>query len=63
MDLWTVLEERIKQHGVRVDERVQLLAALKADHEAGTASVADRKEALMQRVEDQAARLKEKLRS
>ena len=63
MDLWTVLEERIKQHGVRVDERVELLTALKADHESGTASVAERKEALVQRVEDQAARLTEKLRS
>ena len=63
MDLWTVLEERIKQHGVRVDERVELLAALKADHESGMASVAERKEALVQRVKDQAARLTEKLRS
>ena len=63
MDLWTELEERIKQHGVRVDNRVQLLAALKADHETGTASVAECKEALVQRVEDQAARLTEKLRS
>ena len=63
MDLWTVLEERIKKHGVRVDERVELLAALKADHESGTTSVADRKEALVHRVEDRAALLKEKLRS
>ena len=63
MDLWTVLEERIKQHGVRVDERAKLLVALRADHESGAASVAERKEALVQRVEDQAARLKEKLRS
>ena len=63
MDLWTVLEERIRQHGVRVDERVELLAALKADHESGMASVAERKEALVQRVEDQATRLTEKLRS
>ena len=63
MDLWTVLEERIKKHGVRVDERVELLGALKADYESGTASVAERKEVLVQRVEDQAALLKEKLRS
>lgn len=63
MDLWSVLEERIKQHGVRVDERLALLARLKADHETGTASVAERKEVLVQRVKDQAAGLKEKLRS
>ena len=63
MDLWAVLEERIKQHGVRVDERIELLTELKADHESGTASVAQRKEELVRRVEDQAAHLKEKLRS
>ena len=63
MDLWSVLEERIKQHGVRIDERVELLAALKDDHETATGHVAERKEALVQRVEDQAAGLKEKLRS
>lgn len=63
MDLWSVLEERIKQHGVRVDERVELLAGLKADHETGAASVAERKETLVHRVDDAAARLKGTLRA
>ena len=62
MDLWSVLEERIEKHGVRVEERLELLAGLKADHETGGSSVAERKETLVLRVEDAAARLKEALR-
>ena len=62
MDLWSVLKERIKQHGVRVNERLELLAGLKADHETGGASVTERKETLVIRVEDAAARLKGILR-
>jgi len=62
MDLWSVLEERIKQHGVRVDERLELLEGLKADHETGGDLVTERKKSLAHRVEDAAARLKEKLR-
>ena len=62
MDLWSVLEERIKQHGVRVDERLNLLNQLKADHETGGASVAERRDALVLSVDDVAARLKEALR-
>ena len=63
MDLWTVLEERIKQHGVRVEERRYLLTQLKADHETAGASVAECKEALVLRVENVAARLKGTLRA
>jgi hypothetical protein len=63
MGLWSVLEERIKQQGVRVDERLELLLGLKADHETGGASIAERKETLVLRVEDAAARLKEALRA
>ena len=62
MDLWSVLEQRIKQHGVRVDERLNLLDQLKADHETGGASVAERRDALVLSVDDAAARLKETLR-
>ena len=62
MDLWSVLEERIKQHGVRVEERLDVLAGLKTDHEIGEASVTERKQTLVLRVEDSAARLKKALR-
>ena len=62
MDLWSVLEERIKQHGVRVDERLELLAGLKVDHETGETSIADRKDALVVRLDDAAARLKKAMR-
>ena len=62
MDLWSVLEERIKQHEVRVEERLELLAGLKADHETGGAVVSERKEMFMLRVDDTAALLKEALR-
>ena len=63
MDLWSVLEKRIKEHGVRVEERLDLLAGLKADHEIGEASVTERKQTLVLRVEDSAARLKKVLRA
>lgn len=63
MDLWSVLEERITQHGVRVDERLELLGRLKTDNEMGGASVADRKATLVSRVEEAAASLKETLRA
>ena len=63
MDLWSMLEERIKQHGVRVEERLELLAGFKADHETGAASVAEHRETLVLRVEDAAARLQETLRA
>jgi uncharacterized protein Yka (UPF0111/DUF47 family) len=63
MDLWSVLEERISQHGVRVEERLRLLAQLRSDHETGESSVAARKEELVRNVEAAADRLKEKLRS
>ena len=63
MNLWSMLEERIRQHGVRVEERLELLAGLKADHETGAVSVAERKETLVLRVKDAAARLKETLRT
>ena len=62
MDLWSMLEKRIKKHGVRVDERLELLAELKADHESGGTLVVERKESLVYRVEEAAARLKEDLR-
>jgi len=62
MDLWSVLEERIKQHGVRVEERLELLAGLKSDHETGGAVISERKEMLVLRVDDMAARSKEALR-
>ena len=62
MDLWSMLEERIRQHGVRVEERLELLAGLKADHETGGATISERKEMLVLRVDDTAARLKEALR-
>lgn len=62
MDLWSMIEERIRQHGVRVDERLDLLNQLKVDHEKGGASISERKEMLVLRVDDAAARLKKALR-
>ena len=62
MDLWSVLEERIKLHGVRANERLELLARLKADHETEEISINVRKDALVVRVDDAAARLKEAMR-
>ena len=62
MDLWSMLEERIRQHGVRVEERLELLAGLKADHETGGATISERKEMLVLRVDDAAAHLKGALR-
>ena len=63
MDLWSVLEERTREHGVRVDERLDLLARLKTDDEMGGASVTDLKATLVCRVEAAAAGLKETLRA
>ena len=63
MNLWTALEERIKQHGVRVDERLNLLNQLKTDHEKGGALVGERRDALVLSVDDESARLKEALRA
>ena len=62
MDLWSVLEERIKEQGVRVDERLELLAGLKAEHETGELSIEVRKDALVLRLDDAAARLKVAMR-
>ena len=62
MDLWSMIEERIRQHGVRVEERLELLAGLKADHETGGATISERKEMLVLRVDDAAAHLKGALR-
>ncbi|HUS84952.1 MAG TPA: hypothetical protein VMX56_07385 [Anaerolineales bacterium] len=63
MDLWSELEERIKRHGVRVEERLGLLTQLKIDHEMGGMSVAERKELLLQKVRDSAMRVKGVLRA
>ena len=63
MDLWSMLEERIRQHGVRAEERLELLAGLKADHETGGATFSERKEMLVLRVDDAAAHLKGALRA
>jgi hypothetical protein len=46
-----------------VDERLELLAALKSDDEIRGASVADRKATLLSRVEEAASSLKETLRA
>lgn len=62
MDLWSVLKDRIKQHGVRVEERLELLAALKSDHENGEMSVENRKDALLLRLDATAASLKDAMR-
>ena len=62
MHLWSMIEDRIRQHGVRVDERLDLLNQLKVDHETGGASISERKEMLVLRVDDAAARLKKALR-
>lgn len=62
MDLWSMIEERIRQHRVRVEERLELLAELKADRETGAASISERKEMFVLRVDDAAARLKGALR-
>ena len=62
MDLWSVLEQRIIEHGVRVDERLNLLVQLKADHETGGTSVAERRELLSQKVDDAAVHLKDTMR-
>jgi hypothetical protein len=63
MDLWSELEERIKRHGVRVEERLSLLTQLKTDHETGETSVAKHKEQLVQKVDDAATRVKQVLRA
>ena len=62
MNLWSKLEERIKEHGVRVDERLELLEGLKADHESGENSIENRKNKLVLRVDEAAARLKKAMR-
>ncbi len=62
MNLWSVLEERIVQQGVRIEERLNLLNELKVDHETGGVSVTERKEALVLRIDDAAACLTETLR-
>ena len=62
MNLWSVLEERIKKQGVRVDERLELLEGLKVDHETGMNSIEDRKNELVLRVDKAAARLKNAMR-
>ena len=62
MNLWSKLEERIKEHGVRVDERLELLEGLKADHESGENSIEDRKNELVLRVDEAAGRLKKAMR-
>ncbi|ANO51884.1 hypothetical protein [Woeseia oceani] len=63
MDLWAVLEERIKQHGVRVGERLEMLARLKGDHETGGTAIVEDKDSLVCRVDEAAACLKDVLRA
>lgn len=62
MDLWSVLKDRIKQHGVRVEERLELLADLKSDHENEEKSTENRKDALLRRLDATAALLKDAMR-
>ena len=54
MDLWSELQQRIKAHGVRVEERLALLAELKADHDTDGTSVGQRKDQLLSQIEDAA---------
>ena len=62
MNLWSELEKCIKNHEIRVDERLELLEGLKADHETGKNSIEDRKNELMLRVDEATARLKKAMR-
>ena len=54
MNLWSELEQRVRAHGVRVEERLALLAELKADHDTDGTSVAERKDQLLSQIEDAA---------
>ena len=54
MDLWNDLEQRIRDRGVRVDERLALLHALRAGEDLGP-----RREGLHRAVRDAARRLLE----
>ena len=62
MDLWTDIEKRIRAHGVRVDERLDLLTRLRTSHESGDDSVVAHLEALESEVEGKSDRLKKVLR-
>ena len=42
MDLWSMLEERVKQQDLRVKERLELLERMKAGHKPGKISIEDR---------------------
>ena len=59
MDLWSMLEERVKQQGLRVKERLELLESIKAGHKPGEISMEDRMDEIVRRVKKAADRLKE----
>ena len=52
MDLWEDLEQRVRERGVRVDERLALLQMLRAGED-----LAPRREALRRAVREAARRL------
>lgn len=52
MDLWEDLERRIRERGVRVDERLELLRALRAGED-----LTARRESLRRAVEEAKGRL------
>ena len=62
MNLWQALEQRISEHGVRVEQRLALLARLQADHETGSDSVAQQQQALFRAAEAAAADIEALLR-
>ena len=52
MDLWNDLEQRVRERGVRVDERLEVLRMLRAGED-----LASRREALRRAVREAARRL------
>ena len=62
MDLWSVVEERITKRGVRVEERLALLAQLKNDHFSGSSIVAERTESSLRELRKAATKVERALR-
>ena len=62
MDLWSVVEERIKKRGVRVEERLALLAQLKNDHFSGSSIVTERTEGSLRELRKAATKVERALR-
>jgi len=60
MALWDDLEARVREQGVRVDERLRLLTMLR-DAETGEDAVGRENVALLQAIQDAANRVKSEI--